>query len=260
MFFEVCYLYLHVRCIMPIANDWFCIDRILPPEREWEALQMAIRDDPENVPSSEAAVLRRKRWPNGSKLHVAFSKGTPPDVQKNVMSYALQWCEYANIDFVFDNARDAQIRITFTPEETWSYVGRDALSIPPDEPTMNFGWLIPASPEKIISDEVYSSAVLHEFGHALGLIHEHQSPKNGIKWNRAEVLTAHQGYPEEWVEHNIFRRYHFWQSQYSQFDPYSIMLYRILPSWTRDGFATLDNVTLSPTDKDFIQRCYPGRS
>ena len=30
--------------------------------------------------------------------------------------------------------------------------------------------------------------VLHEFGHSLGLIHEHQSPfKGGFEWNREEV-------------------------------------------------------------------------
>lgn len=32
------------------------------------------------------------------------------------------------------------------------------------------------------------STVLHEFGHSLGLIHEHQSPfKGGFEWNRDEV-------------------------------------------------------------------------
>lgn len=32
------------------------------------------------------------------------------------------------------------------------------------------------------------STVLHEFGHSLGLIHEHQSPfKGGFEWNREEV-------------------------------------------------------------------------
>lgn len=30
--------------------------------------------------------------------------------------------------------------------------------------------------------------VLHEFGHSLGLIHEHQSPfPGGFEWNREEV-------------------------------------------------------------------------
>ena len=32
------------------------------------------------------------------------------------------------------------------------------------------------------------STVMHEFGHALGLIHEHQSPfKGGFEWDKDEV-------------------------------------------------------------------------
>ena len=32
--------------------------------------------------------------------------------------------------------------------------------------------------------------ILHEFGHALGLIHEHQSPASGgFEWDREEVLS-----------------------------------------------------------------------
>ncbi len=34
------------------------------------------------------------------------------------------------------------------------------------------------------------STVLHEFGHSLGLIHEHQSPfKGGFEWNKDEVRS-----------------------------------------------------------------------
>ena len=48
---------------------------------------------------------------------------------------------------------------------------------------MNYGWLTPESAQ----DEV-RRVVLHEFGHALGLIHEHQNPKGGgIEWNRDAV-------------------------------------------------------------------------
>ncbi|WP_437321271.1 matrixin family metalloprotease [Sorangium sp. So ce385] len=41
---------------------------------------------------------------------------------------------------------------------------------------MNFGWLTLESTQADVE-----SVVLHEFGHALGLIHEHQHPENGIK-------------------------------------------------------------------------------
>ncbi len=231
-----------------------CIDHIVPPEQAWDDLQKAIEEDPLNVSSDEAARERRRRWKKGRKLHVAFLEGMRT-VQESVAFYAQKWCEYANISLLFDNHPDAEIRITFQPTlGTWSAVGTSALIIPTPNPTMNFSWLTSTAPE-----EVFSHAALHEFGHALGLIHEHQSPKSGIKWNRAAVIQAHQGYDERWIEQNIFKRYRFWQAQYTKFDPHSIMVYHIPSSWTLDGFETPINVTLSQTDIDFIRRCYPGR-
>jgi len=62
-----------------------------------------------------------------------------------------------------------------SPGGSWSYIGTDATKLPLESFTMNLG-------------SVDRPTVLHEFGHALGLIHEHQSPfKGGFKWNREEV-------------------------------------------------------------------------
>jgi hypothetical protein len=235
------------------STDYICIDHIVPQEQAWDDLQKAIHEDPSNVSSAEAALLRRRRWRNGRTLHVAFLEGTL-SLQEKVAFYAQKWCEYANIFLLIDNHPKAEIRIAFQPVGTWSAVGTSALTIPDNYPTMNFSWLIPTP-----SEEVFSHAVLHEFGHALGLIHEHQSPKGGIQWNRAAVIQAHADYSEEWIEQNIFKRYRFWQTQYTKFDPYSIMLYHIPSSWTLNGFETPINVTLSQADKDFIGRCYPGK-
>jgi len=44
---------------------------------------------------------------------------------------------------------------------------------------MNYGWL-----RDDTQDEEYSRVVLHEFGHALGCIHEHQQPKFGRVWDK----------------------------------------------------------------------------
>jgi hypothetical protein len=46
--------------------------------------------------------------------------------------------------------------------------------------------------------------ILHEFGHALGLVHEHTHPGCKADWNY-EVLGARYNWPREVVEFN-FRR------------------------------------------------------
>src|SRR5438445_521773 len=53
-----------------------------------------------------------------------------------------------------------------------------------DGETMHYGWLDRATPEV-----EYRRTVLHEFGHALGAIHEHQSPGGEIKWNKDVVYA-----------------------------------------------------------------------
>src|SRR5947207_15145721 len=99
---------------------------------------------------------------------------------------------------------------------------------------MNYGWLKSTS-----TDAEYSSVMLHEFGHALGMIHEHQSPANGIKWNKEAVIKALSGPPNYWdlptIQFNVFDRYSATQTQFTQFDPKSIMLYSFPKEWTLNG-------------------------
>ena len=60
---------------------------------------------------------------------------------------------------------------------SWSYLGTDATRVPKESFTMNLGF-------------VDRPTVLHEFGHSLGLIHEHQSPfPGGFEWNRENVSS-----------------------------------------------------------------------
>ena len=88
-----------------------------------------------------------------------------------------------NLNFKFvTNPSTAKIRVGFFKKSgVWSYVGKDDLKISPFDDkgvivyTMNFQWF------DIVT-------VLHEFGHMLGMIHEHQSPfGEQINWNY-EVL------------------------------------------------------------------------
>ena len=169
--------------------------------------------------------------------------------------YAEQWCQYANITFIFDHSPEAEIRISFEQEGSWSAIGTDALVeeyFPKIGPTMNFGWLMSSS-----SDTDYSSVVLHEFGHALSMIYEHQSPANGIQWNRQVVINALSGPPNYWdlptIQFNVFDRYDTMQTQFTQFDPKSIMLYSFPKGWTLNGQEFQENINSIPKRQKVYQ-------
>ncbi len=211
-------------------------------------------------PAEEAA--GKNFWPAGSTLSVSFLDGEPL-VKAKVRYYARKWMRFANVRFRFISAVDptAHIRISFLQNGSWSALGTDALNtawFPEGEPTMNYGWLKADS-----TSEEYSRVVLHEFGHTLGLIHEHQTPAGGIHWNRDAVIRDLSGPPNRWdvptIEHNVLNRYSEPEiTQYTQFDPHSIMLYAFPSSWTTDNMTFPSNSVLSDTDKTFIAQQYPA--
>jgi hypothetical protein len=223
-----------------------CVDRVAP------------LDSSQELAGSRLAALRAKLWPIQQRvLHIRFLGGDPR-LYGRIERLAAQWMQVANVRFVFDNAPDAVIRIAFERGASWSYIGVDALdpTIRPDQPTMNFGWFTPATP----NDEL-QRVVLHEFGHALGLVHEHQSPNAAIPWDHDAVLRFYGGPPNFWsadqVEHNIFERYNHELANAGAFDPASIMLYPIPPEFTNGKLSVGWNRTLSPKDREFIALLYP---
>jgi len=208
---------------------------------------------------SKAALLNETRWDPGTQIRVQFLEGAE-ELQDRVRKTAETWVgpSMANLGLRFDDdGGPGDVRIAFRQGDgSWSYLGTVARQIDVDEPTMNYGWLTPDSDE----DEL-RRVVLHEFGHALGLIHEHQNPDHPVSWNRAAVIADLSGPPNFWdeqtIEHNIFRLYDPAEVSSTPVDRDSIMMYPIPAAWTTDGFAVDLNSELSATDKEFIRGAYP---
>lgn len=209
------------------------------------------------LPQSGNELAVTSKWANGKTLRVHFLGGDPI-VQEKVKVYARQWEPHANIEFDFVDDPAAEIRVGFVMDGTsWSAVGTDALDadyFPSGSRTMNYGWLTPDSDE-----EEFSRVIVHEFGHALGCIHEHQNPAGNIPWNKDAVYRYYEkrGWDKARVDQNLFRKYDLDQSQFTEFDTESIMLYPI-PKELTDGRMEVGwNRYLSKTDKDFIGEMYP---
>jgi hypothetical protein len=216
---------------------------------------------PKVVAIGRMALMASKRWPPGFTLRCRFLDGSAR-MQKKVRSLCVEWEKHANVKIRFVDQGPAEVRISFGADDgSWSAVGRDALNtsyFPPHQPTMNFGWVSDDS------DPVEDRAViLHEFGHALGCIHEHQSPTFKRRWNKAAVLTYFKGPPNYWtksdIESNVLHKYSPKRVKATVFDPASIMLYTFDAELFADGKGpTNENSRLSKKDRAMIRRMYPA--
>ncbi len=214
-----------------------CIDRVLPAD------QMRFQSTVRRAGTLRAIIPIGKLWMNGTTLHVRFIGGTAAQ-QAKAKEQAQWWTLFANLKFDFNNAPDAEIRVAFdSTDGAWSYVGTDNQGIPLNQPTMNLGFLD-------------GGTAGHEFGHAIGLAHEHQNPAGGIEWNEAKVLHDLSGPPNNWtpamIRHNVLNKYNANQIRGTAFDADSIMLYFFPGSWVKSGVGTHANHVLSNVDKTYI--------
>ncbi len=195
-----------------------------------------------------AVAYKGKFWPNGYAFAVYLDNPTPE--QRALFEQAAkEWERVANVRFTYPIATAYDIRVTFNPNGgAWSYVGTDCKLITAPNATMNLGWLA-------------KDAYLHEIGHTLGLLHEHQNPNSPIKWNEAQVIKDLSGPPNNWdlntIRFNVLNPYPLPNTITTALDRLSIMMYPIPSSWTLDGFTTNGGQTISSADAEFIALQYP---
>jgi hypothetical protein len=257
-----------------VRRPRICYERIIPEELDPEQhVRRALRGEMmTNVGGRRTlsagdvghivrmSLITSKKWGPGYTVRCRLLDGSPK-MQKKVKTHCKQWEKVANVKIRFVTKDPAEVRISFYADDgSWSAVGRDALNtayFPTHQPTMNFGWV------RDDSDPVEDRAgILHEFGHALGCVHEHQAPTFDRKWNEAAVMKYFKGPPNYWdadaIRSNVLQKYSPRGMQSTDFDPKSIMLYAFDAGLFSDGKgATNENTDLSTTDRSMIKRMYP---
>lgn len=168
------------------------------------------------------------------------------DMIKRVVKERLQ--PLVNLTFMFvDDPSTADVRISFEKKACNSAVGTQALKIiDKKKATMNFEWI-----------SVW--AILHEFGHCLGMKHEHQSAFSNIQWNKNKLYTwgRERGWNKQKVDDNIIKQLDGKNFTNSTFDPLSIMLYFFPPEFTLNNVGVTQNYRLSGKDVIWIAQTYP---
>ena len=205
---------------------------------------------------------RHYTWEPGTTLDVVFMDGRAEDMRK-VAEVAKEWTKYANIDFAFHGPGDAaprgaQLRVSFRYRGYWSLIGSQATYRDSSRPTMNLASRLFGKSEREIQ-----RVVLHEFGHALGLRHEHQNPNADFTWNKDVIYEYYErthGWSKATVDSNIFDTLDRDRVNATAFDRDSIMAYSFPRNFTVEGVRIPYRFRLSATDKREIAALYPGRT
>jgi len=266
-----------------------CVERLLPEHHDH---YHSIKGDNR----LSAAFWSSKLWPQNSNITISFlddptpaNKSTPlsamnkigrnidplqktlsdaypenesykgmKNAVKTIVNDRIQPLVNLNLKFVDNNPKAADIRISFKdPGASWSNVGTDSSKFSSKncgnkecvKPSMNLGWFDVGT-------------YIHEFGHALGMVHEHQNPRGSeIDWDvpkLLEYMEETQGWDKKQVETNVINRYNIEQINGSEFDPLSVMLYFFPASLTNNNQGTKQNFSLSGIDAEWISKSYPG--
>lgn len=122
--------------------------------------------------------------------------------------------------------------------------------MPQNTQTMRLG------PLTATDESTNTRTVLHEFGHALGLFHETTNPAANINWDLPKTYQYYSTqFTKDEVDHFIINKES--TSNYSEYDPLSIMHYYIPASITKDGKGVNEMNELSNIDKKSINEWYP---
>lgn len=165
------------------------------------------------------------------------------------------------------NGRENQIRVSYDKPGYWSHIGQNAVVYAKqEESSLNLSGFDTFKPAELAQGDI-RGITLHEFGHALGLLHEHQSPAGGCQneFNWEFINSYLSSPPNSWDKETIdfnMQTYFGDDLVMTDFDPKSVMLYSFSDKFYLKGsnspcFAGHPNDDISPADHATLAHMYP---
>ncbi|MFM2422735.1 MAG: hypothetical protein RL291_1265 [Pseudomonadota bacterium] len=228
-------------------------------------------------------------WPAGSTVSGCFMDQSDPanqSLRAAIVQAGDAWSAIANLKFDFGSAPDyrscdvtqpSDIRVSFVSSfVSRSAIGTRALDLRPGVPTMTihtstFGVAVTKAPQARLD------LFIHEFGHALGLPHEHQHPASPCAEELAFPALCpgeyERGKPNDPHSMRINARVNLFAAQRAPildpdparlvpYDVRSVMHYRFpstaLKGGTNSACFTSESRTLSDGDRAKMEILYPA--
>ena len=284
----------------------YCKDVINPNRKNINihtvtGLQQYLHSSESSLEKLKAAFIESVVWPSPRTITVGFlSYNSSESINTSSWAWKRAWVAYViteyfapflNVTFQFQldptYGPNCNIRISFDPSGgCYSRLGTDALQNWGGlNESMNLGWMdAPLFTNFIYNGVSYTTpqsfnqggypgqgtTIIHEFGHAMGMIHEHNTPFGlSFQWNTAAVYQYFQGPPNYWsksdIDQNLLYRFETNGMNGSQFDSYSMMKYNfpgsllLNPTPAQITQAQRVNFTMSNCDKYWLAYNYPGK-
>ena len=130
------------------------------------------------------------KWDNKSVIKIKFlgNNSVNTALKVRIKRYARLWLRHVNVNFEWvPTSADADIKIIAGSEGAtgnWSKFGTYCLNVPQNEASMSIN-------DVINNDEAWlRCSVIHEFGHALGMIHEHLNQASSLSITSLILIDA----------------------------------------------------------------------
>jgi hypothetical protein len=252
--------------------------------------------------ATQSVILVSQVWTKREQpITVAFLGGSS-ELRNQIASTVQAWSASSGVVFDFgpggtfrewsrqDQTYKAQVRISFDEVGYWSFVGAESIDpslASSNQSSMNFQQFDNVLPAD------WQGVVLHEFGHALGFQHEHQSPDahcdSEFRWDddagyvkqtdiygsfvpnsngkRPGIYTVLGGPPNNWslsqIDFNLRSLPATVDLRFSAFDPDSVMMYSF-QTWMfvheDSACHTGENLQLSAEDKRAAAATYAANA